>query len=132
MHVHDLREPSPRPALSFCDPWQFEPVYSVAGAGTHIAAGAARHSVVALWDARSPRSPGFSVHAPGNDPSPVYSLVLEDGRLFGATQGRVFALDFGPGVDKATYPAFQLPAGKKKMGKAGYPVTIYGHEKGIR
>ncbi|KZV73785.1 hypothetical protein PENSPDRAFT_648549 [Peniophora sp. CONT] len=132
VHVHDLREPSSRPALSFCDPWQFEPVYAVAGAGAHIAAGAARHSVVALWDARSPRSPGFSVHAPGNDPSPVYSLALEDGRLFGATQGRAFALDFGPGVGKSTYPAFQLPTGKRKARGVGYPVTIYGHENGSK
>ncbi|THH20118.1 hypothetical protein EW146_g1213 [Bondarzewia mesenterica] len=81
VHVHDLRLPSraPRcsnrtngpaplfPVLSLSDPWSFEPVYTVScggGSSSHIAAGSARHSVVAFWDVRSPKT-GWSVHAPG-------------------------------------------------------------------
>ncbi|KAI0031077.1 hypothetical protein K488DRAFT_52891 [Vararia minispora EC-137] len=134
VHLHDLRTPLFHPTLSFYDPWQYEPVYAVGGAGPHVAAGAARHSVVAFWDARAPRGAGWSVHAPGNDPSPVYALALEDGRLFGATQSRAFALDFGPGVRMSTYPHVDVVGGFKdpwaKNG-VGHRVTKYGHETGL-
>ncbi|THH27574.1 hypothetical protein EUX98_g6617 [Antrodiella citrinella] len=68
-----------QPALAFEDPWSFEPIYSVScggGASAHIAAGSARHSVVSFWDVRY-AGKGWSVHAPGNDPSPVYSVVID-------------------------------------------------------
>jgi hypothetical protein len=82
--------------LTLANSWSIEPIYSVSsggGAGSHIAAGSARHSLVSFWDVRSPAG-GFSVHAPLNDPSPVYSLILESSRLFGVTQSRPFVLDF--------------------------------------
>lgn len=89
--------PAPlRPVLSLADPFSYEPIYSVScggGASSHIAAGCARHSVVSFWDIRSPVK-GWSVHAPGNDPSPVYDVILESSRLFGATQSRPFVYDF--------------------------------------
>lgn len=106
--VHDLRsssrtahnhatDPAPlRPVLTLGDPWSYEPIYSVScggGASSHIAAGSARHGVCSLWDVRTPSS-GWSVHAPGNDSSPVYSVILESSRLFGATQSRPFVYDF--------------------------------------
>ena len=89
--------PAPlRPVLSLADRWSNEPIYSVScggGSASYIAAGTARHSVVSFWDVRSPKN-GWSVHAPGNDPSPVYSVVLESSRFFGATQSRPFVYDF--------------------------------------
>jgi hypothetical protein len=134
VHLHDLRKPSSRPALSFYDPWLCEPVYTVGAAGPHVAAGAARHSVVAFWDARASRGAGWSVHAPGNDPSPVYALALEDSRLFGATQSRAFAMDFGPGLRSGTYPGVEI-IGATKSTRAkngvGYFVTRYRHETGL-
>ncbi|EIM85958.1 uncharacterized protein STEHIDRAFT_168985 [Stereum hirsutum FP-91666 SS1] len=145
------------PSLSLSDPWSFEPIYALAtggGSSSQIAAGSARHSVIAFWDVRSfrtsspststsyttpspststpgfttststsyglggavgsshdrhiPPSSGWSVHAPSNDPSPVYSLILESSRVFGATQSRPFVFDFGPGVGRGTYPALEL------------------------
>ncbi|KAH9936173.1 uncharacterized protein B0H18DRAFT_950553 [Fomitopsis serialis] len=149
VRVHDLRSskrayssdpccPAPLlPVLSMFDPWLFEPNYSVScggGASSYIAAGTARHSVVALWDVRNP-SAGWSVHAPGNDPSPVYSVVLESSRLFGATQSRPFVLDFGPDVKEDTYPSLKLnhrdEEGLKKRDKTGigFYVTRYDHSR---
>ncbi|GLB38405.1 hypothetical protein LshimejAT787_0502700 [Lyophyllum shimeji] len=129
--------PAPlRPVLTMKDPLQLETIYSVScggGSASHIAAGSARHSVVSFWDIRSPAS-GWSVHAPGNDPSPVYYVILESSRLYGATQSRPFVYDFGPGVNFETYPS--LPDGrgidglkrpKKDWNGIGYYVTKYSH-----
>ncbi|TCD70914.1 hypothetical protein EIP91_001223 [Steccherinum ochraceum] len=160
VRVHDLRssktssEPggstsSLQPTLAFEDPWSFEPIYSIScggGAGAHIAAGSARHSVVAFWDVRY-AGKGWSVHAPGNDPSPVYSVIVDGPRVFGATQSRGFVLDFGPGVKEETYPAVDVNVastarwgrhgagnprrhGEDDLGKkvgAGFYVTKYSH-----
>lgn len=123
------------PVLSLNDAWSLEPIYAVScggGSSSHIAAGSARHSVVAFWDVRSP-SQGWSVHAPGNDPSPVYSIHLESSRLFGATQSRPFVYDFGPGVTHTTYPhippALRGDDGLKPKRKdsLSYYVTQYHH-----
>jgi WD40 repeat protein len=84
------------PVLSLFDPRSFEPIYSVScggGSSSHIAAGSARHGVISFWDVRSPRA-GWSVYAPGNDPSPVYSVIVESSRVFGVTQSRPFVYDF--------------------------------------
>ncbi|KDQ62482.1 hypothetical protein JAAARDRAFT_30380 [Jaapia argillacea MUCL 33604] len=150
VRVHDLRDstrvsvPSSdsssaplRSVLSLYDPWSFEPIYTVScggGASSHIAAGSARHSVVAFWDVRSP-SRGWSVHAPGNDSSPVYSIVLESSRLFGATQSRPFVYDFGTGVNSNTYP--RLPQNldgvvrHKDWKGVGFYVTKYNHSRAV-
>jgi len=149
VRVHDLRNSSRthtadlssgsaplRPVLSVYDPWLFEPNYSVScggGSSSYIAAGTARHSVVALWDVRNPAK-GWSVHAPGNDSSPIYSVILESSRLFGATQSRPFVLDFGPDVKEDTYPALKFnhrDEGLKKRDKSGvgFYVTKYNHSR---
>ncbi|KAK7048481.1 F-box domain-containing protein [Favolaschia claudopus] len=145
--IHDLRSPSRgcasdnsspapaplRPVLTLMNQWSIEPIYSVAsggGTGCYIAAGWGRHSLVSLWDVRFP-SQGLSIHAPSNDPSPVYSLILESSRLFGVTQSRPFVFDFGPGVTENTYPS--LPASPRSRSKRddidglGYYVTSYLH-----
>jgi WD40 repeat protein len=134
VRVHDMRS-SIAPTLTFADPWSFEPVYAVAcggGGGAHIAAGSARHSVVAFWDVRV-ASRGWSVHAPGNDVSPVYSIILESSRLFGATQSRPFVYDFGPDIRPETYPSLPRTHGndglkyKKGLDHIGFHVTKYDH-----
>ncbi len=126
VRVHDLRLPatsawstssalSPpstppsllKPVLTLSDPWRsFDAIYSLSArgvpssSGTHshhyITAGSAQHSVVAIWDVRSPRA-GWSVYAPGGDRSPVYGLVTEGSRIWGTTQSRAFMLDFAWG-----------------------------------
>jgi hypothetical protein len=135
VRVHDMRASHRAPTLTFADPWSFEPVYAVAcggGGAAHIAAGSARHSVVAFWDVRV-ADRGWSVHAPGNDVSPVYSIILESSRLFGATQSRPFVYDFGPGVRPETYPSLPRVRGadglSHKNGKdhVGFYVTKYDH-----
>jgi len=134
VRVHDMRA-SHAPSLTFADPWSFEPIYAVAcggGGGAHIAAGSARHSVVAFWDVRA-ATRGWSVHAPGNDVSPVYSIILESSRLFGATQSRPFVYDFGPSVRPETYPSLPTTRGndglsyKKGLDRIGFYVTKYDH-----
>jgi hypothetical protein len=93
----DSKQPTPLlPVLSLFDPMLVEPIYSVScggGSASHVAAGSARHGVISFWDLRFP-SNGWSVYAPGNDPSPVYSVILESSRIFGVTQSRPFVYDF--------------------------------------
>ncbi|KAE9392858.1 hypothetical protein BT96DRAFT_1023328 [Gymnopus androsaceus JB14] len=150
VRVHDLRSssltesypnsgsdsgsPAPlRPVMSLNDPWSIEPVYSVSsggGASSYLGAGSARHSVVSFWDVRYPKA-GWSVYAPGNDRSPVYSVLLESSRVFGATDSRPFVYDFGPNVTKDTYPQLSPSPGlRPRRSNAGYYVTRYSHGHG--
>ncbi|KAF9651588.1 hypothetical protein BDM02DRAFT_616152 [Thelephora ganbajun] len=147
VNIHDLRTstrlrvsssassaPHLLPVLTFVEP-SVDPIYCVAtggGSSNYIAAGLARHGMVAFWDIRGPRSTGWSVYAPGNDPSPVYSVVLESSRLFGVTQARPFVYDFGPGVVEDTHPSFRFSRAEaqvfKKQGDGpGFYVTIWRH-----
>lgn len=145
VRVHDLRADARKtsypngpgaltPVLAMYDPWTFEPNYCVAcggGSSSHIAAGTARHSVVALWDVRNAKG-GWSVHGPGNDSSPVYSIILESSRLFGATQSRPFVLDFGPDSREETYPPLHFNHREENLRKRdksgiGFYVTKYSH-----
>ncbi|OAX37081.1 hypothetical protein K503DRAFT_850585 [Rhizopogon vinicolor AM-OR11-026] len=148
VRVHDMRSgrrdsgvpgsPAPlRPMLTLRDPWSDEPIYSVScggGSSSFVAAGTARHSVVAFWDVRRPTE-GWSAHAPGNDSSPVYSLICESSRVFGVTQSRPFVFDFGPGVTKETYPF--LPSSTRSQRDSlqpnedgiGYRVAEYNHSR---
>lgn len=140
------------PILTMQDPWSWDPVYSLSlggGGGTHVAAGMARHSVVALWDIRnvmssSPergRKTGWSVHAPGNDQSPVYGLVAEGSRIWGVTERRPFILDFanhagswpdvervrGDGLLNLKKSANNARNGRKEK---DFYVTVYSHDTG--
>lgn len=147
VNIHDLRAsigprdlsspsstPHRLPVLTFVDP-SIDPIYCVAtggGSSNYIAAGLARHGMVAFWDIRGRRSTGWSVYAPGNDSSPVYSVILESSRLFGVTQGRPFVYDFGHGVTEDTFPSFRLNRTeastlKKQTDGPGYYVTIWRH-----
>ncbi|KAG8214579.1 hypothetical protein J3R82DRAFT_9642 [Butyriboletus roseoflavus] len=137
--------PTLLPVLTLQDPWSPEPIYAVScggGNASFVTAGTARHSVVAFWDVRQP-SQGWSVYAPGSDSSPVYSIVLESSRLFGATQSRPFVYDFGPGVTRDTYPPIAptglnavggrrgITADKLKLERngIGYHVSKYSHRR---
>jgi WD40 repeat protein len=156
VRVHDLRSSSRlskdttteipsalKPVMHFWDPWSYEPIYAVAfggGACAHVAAGSARHSLVAFWDVRAAttvtshtlsgaakagknarRSSGWSVYAPGSESSsPVYALHMESSRVFGATQSAPFVLDFGPGVGPGTYDALP-PIQEQRGGSWGNP-----------
>ncbi|KAJ6508614.1 hypothetical protein C8R45DRAFT_1069294 [Mycena sanguinolenta] len=150
--IHDLRSSSRgcatddglpallRPVLTLDNSWSVEPIYSVSsggGGGSYVAAGWARHSLVSMWDVRSPIG-GLSVHAPLNDPSPVYSLILESSRMFGVTQSRPFVLDFGPGATESTYPNLEFSTRgvlenstrgvtRKSADGIGYYVTKFLH-----
>ena len=147
VNIHDLRTsirlrnfsspsspPHLLPVLTFVEP-SADPIYCVAtggGSSNYIAAGLARHGMVAFWDVRGRRSTGWSVYAPGNDSSPVYSVILESSRLFGVNQARPFVYDFGPGVVEDTYPSFHLSRAEarelKKQGDGpGYYVTTWRH-----
>ena len=147
VNIHDLRASirlrdlssapcAPRllPVLTFVDP-SVDPIYCVAtggGSSSYIAAGLARHGMVAFWDIRGRRSSGWSVYAPGNDSSPVYSVVLESSRLFGVTQARPFVYDFGYGVVEDTHPSFypsrtETRSLKKQEDGPGYYVTTWRH-----
>ncbi|KII90988.1 hypothetical protein PLICRDRAFT_158450 [Plicaturopsis crispa FD-325 SS-3] len=140
-HIHDTDTHGPAPlppVMSLHDPWSTQPIYCVSaggGSSSYIAAGSARHSVVSFWDFRYPND-GWSVHAPGNDSSPVYSIVLESSRLFGATQSRAFVYDFGPSVTEHTYPSLPRPRYpdealqlKKNSRGIDYYVTKYKHDR---
>jgi len=96
-----------KPVLTLSDPWRsFDAIYSLSARGVpsssgahshhYITAGSAQHSVVCIWDVRSP-SAGWSVYAPGGDRSPVYALLTEGSRIWGTTQSRGFMLDFAGG-----------------------------------
>lgn len=148
VRVHDLRLPpvsaastsapssplsgSPllKPVMTLSDPWRsFDAIYSLSARGVpsssgnyshhYVTAGSAQHSVVAIWDVRSPPA-GWSVYAPGGDRSPVYALVTEGSRVWGTTQSRAFMLDFAwgstpmdrrwphvEGVERGSYGAFE-------------------------
>jgi WD40 repeat protein len=110
VRVHDLRSVARTPSvdgtqrlspvLAFRDPWLDEPIYAVScggGGASHIAAGGARHNSISFWDVRAPKR-GWTVQAAGYGSSPMYDIILESSRLFGADQGRSFVLDFGPDV----------------------------------
>jgi len=128
--------PSLAPVMTLYDSLSNEAVYTVAsggGSGYIVAAGSATNSVVAFWDLRNSNS-GWSVYAPGNDRSPVQSIIMESSRLFGVTQRRPFVYDFGPGVNKATYPPVPLGGrfnDKLKPSENGvnFYVTTYRHKK---
>ncbi|EAU85756.2 hypothetical protein CC1G_04973 [Coprinopsis cinerea okayama7 len=136
------------PILTLQDRWSPEPIYTLSsggGSSAHIAAGTARHSVVSFWDTRSPRL-GWSVHAPGNDRSPVFDVILESSRCFGVTEARPFVYDFGPNPSLDAYPTLtpnrelaavtQPPRGQRQYHREGikykpnlmtYEVAKYTH-----
>lgn len=109
--VHDLRCPAGHPVLTMEDPIISSAIYSVSSAGSHIAAGLAQHSVVSLFDVRSPKS-GWSIYLPQgrSASSPVYSCLSESTRIWAATESHAMVVDFGS-VQPKTYP----PVGERGM-----------------
>ncbi|KAH8822811.1 hypothetical protein DL96DRAFT_1533444 [Flagelloscypha sp. PMI_526] len=142
VRIHDLRTSATHlPVYSTHDPWCYEPVYSLSlggGSGCHIGAGLARHSVVAFWDIRGKDGSGWSVYPPGNDPSPVYDLVMEGSRVWGVTERRAFVLDFMLGEERLEegWPSLERVRGdnlkltNRKAQFGSFYVTLYGHRTG--
>ncbi|KXN88263.1 hypothetical protein AN958_07722 [Leucoagaricus sp. SymC.cos] len=126
-----IEVPALKPTLSLHNPRSHGQIYSVScggGYSSYITAGT-DNSILSFWDVRS-RQSGWSVHAPGNDPSPIHSVVLESSRCFGATESRPFVYDFGPGVTIDTYPPITpSPGDKLKLQGNGidYHVRKYTH-----
>jgi hypothetical protein len=131
------------PVMTLSDPWRkFHAIFSIAARGTaidesartstrvgglshhthYLTAGSARHSAVCLWDVRNPE-PGWSAYEPGGDNSPVYSLKVEGSRLWAATSGRAFVLDFAPDSYRTTFP--RIPANDI------ISTSTYVHQRGV-
>lgn len=149
--VHDLRCPTHTgtpsgqaphllPVQIMQDSLSLSPIYSLSSAGTHIAAGSARNSVVHLYDVRSPRT-GWSIYLPQSQThtsslpswsSAVYSCLLEGTRLWAATDSRPFVVDFGE-VRESTYPAvvdpFSAPSTPRTV---GWHTPVWEHNGQLR
>ncbi|PVF97638.1 hypothetical protein CPB86DRAFT_415169 [Serendipita vermifera] len=117
--------PSPlAPVMVMADPWRaFDAIYTIGARGPvadesnganarfggvsnqshYLTAGSARHSVVCVWDIRNSKA-GWSVYGPGGENSPIYSLKVEGSRVWAATQGTAFVLDFGPEASQTAFP----------------------------
>jgi len=109
--LYDLRCDNERKGavMQMTDPWSDSSLYSCTFAGLgFVAAGAARHGLVHVWDPRmlvSPgtanllpnktkRSGGWSAFAPGRPESPVYDLQGEGSRIWAATSTSTFVMAF--------------------------------------
>lgn len=123
------------PCQVLYDPWTVgDAKYSISAGGPGgacIASGSAVNSVICLWDVRQPFS-GWSVHAPGNDRSPIYSLKFEYSRIWTANQARACVVDFGPDVSLKTYPSLKRTARslppKPGSGGLSYLAMYYSHK----
>lgn len=129
--LYDLRESNSagrRPVVEMQDPWSHEALYCCDFVGNgYVAAGAARHGMLHIWDPRyirsgertSMKSPpdakqetqadtafashrgGWTVYTPGQPDSPVYDVKAEGGRIWGVTDKRTFVLAFDTRGDAA-------------------------------
>ncbi|KZS93632.1 hypothetical protein SISNIDRAFT_485250 [Sistotremastrum niveocremeum HHB9708] len=133
VRLHDLRDGSPKPSLVMKDPWTAtDAKYCVSvggGASAQVVAGSSFHSVVCVWDVRSPDKSGWSLHAPGNDRSPVYSLILEGSRMWCATESRVCVFDFDPDAIVGLYPSGLPRLSSNAQHREGYnsQASLYNH-----
>lgn len=103
--VHDLRQASRRPILSFTDRIADQPMYSCASSflrsdGGLLLGGMGSRGHVGVFDTRlAGREAGFTVYAPGGASGrqakgAVGSLSVEGGRVWGCTPESAFLLDF--------------------------------------
>lgn len=137
--LHDLRccthdgssgeGPTLDPALTLRDPMMLSPIYSVSNVGARIVAGSAQHSLIHLYDIRSPKL-GFSIYLPEpqrgrSASSPVYSCLLEGTRLWAATESRAFVVDFGDGITERTFPALRERGPTRGV---GWRAPLYEHD----
>lgn len=112
--LYDLRAPNHHTMMQLFDPISDDPSYSITTGGPdgapYVITGSARHAAIRIWDVRRPdrvvseagppRS-SRTVFAPAHDPSPVYSLACESGKIWGVTDRRAFVLDFEPAATAA-------------------------------
>ena len=128
------------PVMTLSDPWRsYDAVFSLSARGVpsssgnhshhYITAGSSQHSVVVVWDVRSPYA-GWSVYAPGGDRSPVYALRTEGSRVWGTTQSRAFMLDFSEGYTPRTgrWPRVE---GVARDRNGAFAAATYSHASGM-
>ncbi|KAF8575638.1 hypothetical protein K439DRAFT_1419601 [Ramaria rubella] len=134
--IHDLRcathsapeGPTLHPVMVMRDPLTLSPIYSLSSVGSHIAAGSAHHSLLHLYDVRSPKT-GWSIYLPQtqtSQSSPVYSCILESTRLWAATESRAFVVDFGK-VSEHTYPPLPDRGRSRANGNIGWHAPFCEH-----
>jgi WD40 repeat protein len=109
--LYDLRCDNARKGavLQMTDPWSDSSLYSCTFAGLgFVAAGAARHALVHVWDPRMlassaaerslgnnvTRPGGWSAFAPGRPESPVYDIKGEGSRIWAVTSTSTFVMAF--------------------------------------
>lgn len=94
-YMHDLRISSPEPVSSWRNPYEDAAVYSLAHSGNNLYSGSALNGTVRIFDLRQPKlGSGISLFLGAKEKGPVYSLVAEHERVFGALETGVRGLDF--------------------------------------
>lgn len=93
--LHDLRCKSTYAVSTWKDPMEDAAAYSLAVSGNSIYTGTALNAVVRMFDFRTPFSTnGISLFLEDKLRSPVYALVAENEKVFGATERSVLGIDF--------------------------------------
>lgn len=95
--LHDLRSAQDRPATIWRDAFDDSASYSLATLGNTIFTGSAQNCTVRIYDIRKPSQKLYnaSLFLGGKiERGPVYSLVAEHEKLFGATETSVRSIDF--------------------------------------
>lgn len=93
--LHDLRCKSTQAMGTWKDPMEDAAAYSLAVSGNTIYTGAALNAVVRIFDFRTPHMVnGISLFLDDKLRSPIYALVAENERVFGATERSVLGIDF--------------------------------------
>lgn len=116
VRVYDTRSNSNNSILELADPWNDDPAYSVTSGGpngSYIVVGTARNSALRIFDVRNNSkvlvssssasnsntstfnsSSSITAFAPGKDRSPIYSIGMEFGKIYGVTESRAFGIGF--------------------------------------
>lgn len=99
------------PVAEYRDPLDDTPVYSLALAGPHVLAGAARHAQLRVWNTNTthPARSGWSAFATYPADSPIYALAADTDRVWGATDRILWTWDLAP-PPQHPHPDHQQPA----------------------
>lgn len=106
VRVYDTRSSQDEPIMELADHFNDDPAYSVASGGAngaYIVVGTSRNAAIRVFDIRFSKLPiissppahsAITFFAPGKDRSPVYSLAVEFGKIWGVTDSRAFSIGF--------------------------------------